>query len=50
MPGGASSAARAFGAVGGEPIVFERGEGPWLFDIDGNKYLELFLKRLKPSY
>jgi len=50
MPGGVNSAARAFGAVGGEPIVFERGEGPWLFDIDGNKYLELFLKRLKPSY
>ena len=27
MPGGVNSAARAFGAVGGEPIVFERGEG-----------------------
>ena len=40
MPGGVNSAARAFGAVGGEPIVFERGEGPWLFDIDGNKYLD----------
>ena len=40
MPGGVNSAARAFGAVGGEPIVFERGEGPWLFDIDGNQYLD----------
>lgn len=40
MPGGVNSAARAFGAVGGEPIVFERGEGPWLFDIDGNRYLD----------
>ena len=40
MPGGVNSAARAFGAVGGEPIVFERAEGPWLFDIDGNRYLD----------
>lgn len=40
MPGGVNSAARAFGAVGGEPIVFERGEGPWLYDIDGNRYLD----------
>ncbi len=40
MPGGVNSAARAFGAVGGEPIVFERGDGPWLHDIDGNKYLD----------
>ena len=40
MPGGVNSAARAFGAVGGEPIVFERGEGPYLFDIDGNRYID----------
>lgn len=40
MPGGVNSAARAFGAVGGEPIVFEQGKGPWLHDIDGNKYLD----------
>jgi glutamate-1-semialdehyde 2,1-aminomutase len=40
MPGGVNSAARAFGAVGGEPIVFEKGQGPWLHDIDGNKYLD----------
>jgi len=40
MPGGVNSAARAFGAVGGEPIVFERGEGAYLFDIDGNKYVD----------
>ena len=43
MPGGVNSAARAFGAVGGEPIVFERGEGAYLFDIDGNKYIDLSL-------
>jgi glutamate-1-semialdehyde 2,1-aminomutase len=40
MPGGVNSAARAFGAVGGEPIVFERGEGAYLFDIDGNRYID----------
>ena len=40
MPGGVNSAARAFGGVGGQPIVFERGEGPHLFDIDGNRYLD----------
>lgn len=40
MPGGVNSAARAFGAVGGDPIVFERGEGSSLFDIDGNRYID----------
>lgn len=40
MPGGVNSAARAFGAVGGEPIVFERGDGAYLFDIDGNQYID----------
>jgi len=40
MPGGVNSAARAFGAVGGEPIVFERGEGAYLFDVDGNRYID----------
>ena len=40
MPGGVNSAARAFGAVGGEPIVFERGDGAYLMDIDGNRYID----------
>lgn len=40
MPGGVNSAARAFGAVGGQPIVFERGEGAYLFDVDGNRYID----------
>lgn len=40
MPGGVNSAARAFGAVGGEPIVFDRGEGAYLIDIDGNRYID----------
>src|SRR4051794_4231161 len=31
MPGGVNSAARAFGGVGGEPIVFERAQGAYWF-------------------
>lgn len=40
MPGGVNSAARAFGAVGGEPIVIEHANGPFLFDVDGNRYID----------
>src|SRR5262245_13883675 len=40
IPGGVNSPARAFGAVGGQPLFIARGEGPYLFDIDGNRYLD----------
>lgn len=40
MPGGVNSPARAFGAVGGEPIFIERAEGAYLYDIDGNRYTD----------
>jgi glutamate-1-semialdehyde 2,1-aminomutase len=40
MPGGVNSPARAFGAVGGEPVVMARGEGAYLFDVDGNQYVD----------
>jgi glutamate-1-semialdehyde 2,1-aminomutase len=40
IPGGVNSPARAFGAVGGQPIFITRGEGPYLFDLDGNQYLD----------
>src|SRR5438445_1541066 len=40
IPGGVNSPARAFAAVGGEPIFIARGEGPHLYDIDGNQYLD----------
>lgn len=40
MPGGVNSPARAFGGVGGEPIVMARGEGQCLIDVDGNRYLD----------
>src|SRR4051812_24422297 len=40
IPGGVNSPARAFGAVGGQPPFIARGEGPYLHDIDGNRYLD----------
>jgi glutamate-1-semialdehyde 2,1-aminomutase len=40
IPGGVNSPARAFGAVGGEPLFIARGQGPHLIDIDGNEYLD----------
>jgi len=40
IPGGVNSPARAFGGVGGQPLFIERGEGPYLYDIDGQRYLD----------
>jgi glutamate-1-semialdehyde 2,1-aminomutase len=40
IPGGVNSPARAFGAVGGHPIFISKGEGEYLFDLDGNRYLD----------
>src|SRR3954470_24507128 len=40
MPGGVNSPARAFGGGGGEPVVIERGEGPYIWDVDGNRYID----------
>ncbi len=40
IPGGVNSPARAFGAVGGTPLFIARAEGPYLFDIDGKRYLD----------
>ncbi len=40
MPGGVNSPARAFGGVGGEPVVFDRASGAYLFDVDGNRYID----------
>ena len=40
IPGGVNSPARAFGAVGGEPLVIRRGDGAYLYDIDGNRFVD----------
>ena len=40
IPGGVNSAARAFGAVGGNPIFIDKAKGPYLYDVDGNQYID----------
>ncbi len=40
MPGGVNSPVRAFKSVGGTPIFFERGQGAYLYDVDGNRYID----------
>jgi glutamate-1-semialdehyde 2,1-aminomutase len=43
FPGGVNSPVRAFRAVGGQPLFIDRGEGPYLFDVDGNRYIDYVL-------
>jgi glutamate-1-semialdehyde 2,1-aminomutase len=43
FPGGVSSPVRAFGGVGGEPFVVERGAGARIWDVDGNEYIDYVL-------
>ncbi len=40
MPGGVNSPVRAFKSVGGEPFFTERAEGAYLWDADGNRYID----------
>ena len=42
FPGGVNSPVRAFRAVGGHPPFVARAEGAYLFDADGNRYVDLF--------
>ncbi len=41
IPGGVNSPVRAFSAVEGDPPFIARGEGPWIEDVDGHRYLDL---------
>ena len=43
FPGGVNSPVRAFRAVGGQPIFIDHGEGAYLFDVDGNRYIDYIL-------
>ena len=43
LPGGVSSPVRAFRAVDGTPVFVERGEGAYLVDVDGNRYVDYVL-------
>ena len=42
FPGGVDSPVRAFRAVGGDPPMVVRAEGPYLYDADKNRYVDLF--------
>jgi glutamate-1-semialdehyde 2,1-aminomutase len=41
MPGGVNSPVRAFGSVGGSPVFMASGDGAYLTDVDGNRYVDL---------
>ncbi len=40
IPGGVNSPVRAFGSVGREPVFIASADGPYVFDIDGNRYID----------
>jgi glutamate-1-semialdehyde 2,1-aminomutase len=41
IPGGVNSSIRAFKAVGGTPYIVERAEGPYVWDVEGRRYIDL---------
>jgi glutamate-1-semialdehyde 2,1-aminomutase len=43
FPGGVNSPVRAFRAVGGQPLFIDHGEGPYLYDVDGNRFIDYVL-------
>ena len=43
LPGGVNSPVRAFKAVGGRPLFIERGEGAYVRDVDGNRFVDYVL-------
>lgn len=43
LPGGVNSPVRAFKSVGGTPVVIQRGKDEFLYDIEGNKYIDFVL-------
>ena len=40
IPGGVNSPVRAFKGVGGEPLFFAEGQGPYMEDVDGNRFID----------
>ena len=43
LVGGVNSAVRAFRSVGGTPVFIRRGEGAWIEDVDGKRYVDYVL-------
>ena len=48
IPGGVNSPVRAFGSVGGTPYFVERAEGPFVFDVEGRRYID-YVQSYGPS-
>src|SRR5579859_370541 len=42
-PGGVNSPVRAFRGVGGDPLFIEKGSGAYIWDVDGNRYIDYVL-------
>jgi glutamate-1-semialdehyde 2,1-aminomutase len=40
IPGGVNSPVRAFKSVGGDPVFIDHAEGPYLYDVDGTRYID----------
>ncbi|MFB0912154.1 MAG: aspartate aminotransferase family protein, partial [Glaciecola sp.] len=40
IPGGVNSPVRAFKAVGGTPRFINKADGPYMWDVDGNRYID----------
>ena len=40
IPGGVNSPVRAFGSVGGTPYFVARASGPYVYDVEGNRYID----------
>lgn len=43
IPGGVNSPVRAFKAVGGTPVFIDKADGAYLYDVDGNRYIDYVL-------
>ncbi|MER3423779.1 MAG: aspartate aminotransferase family protein, partial [Nitrospiraceae bacterium] len=43
IPGGVNSPVRAFRSVGGQPLFIKRAKGAWLYDVDGNRFIDYVL-------
>ena len=41
IPGGVDSPVRAYGSVGGVPRFIEKAQGPWIWDAEGTRYVDL---------
>ena len=40
IPGGVNSPVRAFRSVGGTPVFFRKANGAYMWDVDGNRYID----------